>query len=159
EQGDGNTRIFAVNAAGGAPRALTPAGVRAEIVGLSAGDPTSVLIMLNQRDPTWPDLFRVNIATGERTQLERNPGRACRFVRYYIDLDGRVRLGLHPTEDGGGEMFARSPDGRWTSLFVIPPEDAMTARPIAFAADGRSFLMLDSTGRDRAALVRVDAMT
>ena len=49
--------------------------------------------------------------------------------------------------------------GRWTSLFAIPFEDAHVAQPLAFDADGRSFLMLDSTGRDRAALVRVDAAT
>jgi dipeptidyl aminopeptidase/acylaminoacyl peptidase len=47
--------------------------------------------------------------------------------------------------------------GHWATLFTIPFEDGRQSYPLAFDADGRSFLMLDSTGRDRAALVRVDA--
>jgi dipeptidyl aminopeptidase/acylaminoacyl peptidase len=160
EQGDGGARIYAVDAGGAAPpRALTPPGARAEIIGMSASDPAGVVVMLYQRDPAWPDVLRIDVATGARTQLERNPGGARGFARYYVDHDGHVRLGVHPTDDGGGEVFARAPDGRWSSLFAIPPEDAMSVRPLAFAADGRSFLMLDSTGRDRAALVRVDTAT
>src|SRR6185295_2616958 len=49
-QGEGNQRLFAVNAAGGDPRALTPAGARAEILGMAANDPTGVVVSLNQRD-------------------------------------------------------------------------------------------------------------
>jgi dipeptidyl aminopeptidase/acylaminoacyl peptidase len=159
EQGDGATRLYAVDAAGGAPRALTPAGARAEIVGESGADPTGLIVSLNQRDPAWPDLFRIDVVTGARTQLERNPGGARGIARYFVDRDGHVRLALRPSDDGGGEVLVRGAGARWTSLFTIPPEDAMIARPLAFAADGRSFLMLDSTGRDRAALVRVDAAT
>ncbi len=157
-QGDGNQRLFAVNAAGGAPRALTPAAARVEILGLAASDPTAVVVSLNQRDAAWPDVFRIDVVSGVRTQLERNPGGARGIARYYVDHDNRVRLGLHPTSDGGAEMMARGVDGRWARLFVVAPEDALSATPLGFAADGRSFLMLDSTG-DRAALTRVDAAT
>ena len=145
-QGDGNQRLYAVNAAGGEPRALTPAGARAEILGLAASDPTGVVISLNQRDPAWPDVLRIDVVTGERAQLERNPGGARGIARYYLDHDNHVRLGMHPTGDGGGEMMSRGGDGRWTRLFVVAPEDALSASPLGFSRDGRSFLMLDSTG-------------
>ncbi|MBI3440046.1 MAG: S9 family peptidase [Proteobacteria bacterium] len=157
-QGDGNARLFAVNSAGGEPRALTPAGTRAAILGMARSDPAGVVVSLNQRDVAWPDVFRIDIATGARTQLERNPGGARGIARYYLDRDAHVRLGIHPTSDGGGEMMARGADGRWTRLFVVAPEDALSAAPLGFAADGRSFLMLDSTG-DRASLTRVDLAT
>lgn len=158
-RGDGNERLFAAPAAGGEVRALTPENARAQVIGLTPGDPGHVVVTLNQRDAAWPDVYRIDIATGEQTLLYRNAGPTRGFASFVADRDNNVRLGLRPRPDGGSEVFARQPDGSWSSLFVIPFEDAMASRPIAFEADGRSFLMLDSTGRDRAALVRVDAMS
>ncbi len=103
-------------------------------------------------------MFRIDAVSGARTLIERNPGGERGMARYFVDHDNRVRLGLHPTSDGGAEMMARGVDGRWARLFAVAPEDALSATPLGFAADGRSFLMLDSTG-DRAALTRVDAAT
>jgi dipeptidyl aminopeptidase/acylaminoacyl peptidase len=155
DRGDENWRLYAVDAAGGLPRALTPAGTRTEILGVSAGDPGGVVISLNQRDPTWPDVFRIDVASGARTLLQRNSG-APGYARFVLDRDNNVRLGIRYLDNGGGEVVSFA-DGRATTLFAIPVEDAMLARPLAFEAGGRTFLMLDSTGRDRAALVRVDA--
>jgi dipeptidyl aminopeptidase/acylaminoacyl peptidase len=159
EQGDGNTRLYAVSAEGGEPRALTPAGARAEILGLSAADAGGVMITLNARDANWPDVVRVELATGDRTVVQRNSNtaRVRGFSRFVLDRDNRLRLGLKTLADGSVEMFARDAANRWYSLLTIPFEDAMTSQPLAFDADGRTFTMLDSTGRDRAALVRVDA--
>ena len=158
EQGDENWRLFAVDTARGIPRALTPPGARAEVLGLSRNDPGGVVITLNQRDRAWPDVFRVDIASGERTLLWRNGGPRG-FARFVLDQDNRVRLGVRPLPDGGAEVVALGEGGRASTLFAIPFEDAMSSRPIAFEADGRSFLMLDSTGRGRTALMRVDAAT
>jgi Tol biopolymer transport system component len=90
--GDGNTQLFAVNADGGEPRALTPAGARAEIVGVSLADPDGVMITLNQRDAAWPDLVRVDLATGSRTLVQRNGATAStRFTRFVLDRRERQR--------------------------------------------------------------------
>jgi dipeptidyl aminopeptidase/acylaminoacyl peptidase len=154
-------QLFVAQAAGGEERALTPEGARAEIVGLGPNDPGGIVVTLNRRDTNWPDLYRIDIASGERTLIYRNINNAAvrGFTRFVVDRDNRLRLGLTALPDGGAEVFARQFEGEWRSLFVIPFEDAMASRPIAFEADGRSFLMLDSTGRDRAALVRVDALS
>lgn len=154
DRGDENWRLYAVAADGGAPRALTPAGARAEIIGMSASDPTGVVISLNQRDAAAPDAVRVDVVTGEQTILQRNTGG---FTRYVLDREGRVRLALRNTNDGAAELVTFAANGRATPLFAIPFEDAPTTTPIAFEADGRSFLMFDSPGVDRVALVRVDA--
>ncbi|MGE3930677.1 MAG: prolyl oligopeptidase family serine peptidase [Hyphomonadaceae bacterium] len=161
DTGDENTQVFAAPAAGGEPRALSPEGARAEILGVSPSDPTGVIITLNQRDRQWPDVFRADINTGSLTLVHRNVQSAAapRFSRFLVDRDNRLRLGLAALEDGGLAVMSRGENGRWSSLFNIPFEDAVSSRPIAFEAGGASFLMLDSTGRDRAALVRVDAVT
>jgi len=161
DRGDENWRLYAIDAAGGEPRALTPAGARAEILGISPADPGGVVVTLNQRDPAFADVVRIDIATGARTIVQRNGATAAvrGFSRFVLDGDNRLRLGMKALPDGGAEVFARSLEGQWSSLFTIPFEDAMSSRPIAIEASGASFLMLDSTGRDRAALVRVDLTT
>jgi len=158
DRGDEVWRLYAVDANGGEPRALTPAGARAEIVALNPADPGGVVITLNQRDAAWPDLVRVDIASGERTVLHANTG-ARRFTRYLVDGQNQLRIGVRAMPDGSAEIWSRLEGGRWRMLFAVPVEDALSAQPIAFEGDGVTFLMLDTTGRDRAALVRVNAET
>ncbi len=158
----GAARLYAVDTSGVAvPRALTPAGANAEIVGLSAADPGGVVVSLNQRDPNWPDLVRIDLASGRSTLLHRNANSAAvrGFSHFVLDKENRIRLGVKSLADGSEEVFVRSLEGRWTSLFTAPFEDALLSQPLAIEAGGASFLMLDSTGRDRAALVRVDMTT
>lgn len=160
EGSNGAARLYAVDTSSVAlPRALTPAGANAEIVGLSAADPGGVVVTLNQRDPNWPDLVRIDLASGQRTIVQRNSNTATvrGFSQFVLDNDNRLRLGVKALADGSKEVFARDASGRWYSLLTIPFEDAPSSHPIAMEGDGRTFLMLDSTGRDRAALVRVDA--
>jgi len=155
DQGDENARLFAVDIARGLPRALTPAGARAEILGMSADDPGAVIVSLNERDRAWPDVFRIDVVSGARTLLQRNPGNVASYV---VDRSNRVRLALRPAADGGADMLVRGANGRWRTLLNIPFEDMRVARVLGFTADGGSFLMFDSTGREEySALVRVDA--
>ncbi len=156
--GDGNTQLFAVSADGGEPRPLTPAGARAEIVGVSLADPDGVVITLNQRDAAWPDLVRVDLATGSRTLVQRNGATAAtRFTRFVLDRENRLRLALRTQANGSVDVLTRSAEGGWSILFTTPFDDVPLSAPLAFEANGNSFLMLDSAGRDRAVLMRVDA--
>jgi len=155
DDGNEDFHLYSVDVTTGETATLSEAG-HAEILGLSPADPSGVIVALNERDRAWPDLFRIDIGTGSRTLIERNNRR---FFRYVLDRDNRVRLGMRATADGGVEIMSRSASEAWSVLFTLPFEDALTTAPIAFEAGGRSFLMYDSTGRDRAALVRVDVET
>ena len=161
DQGDENWRLYVVDAATGQNRALTPAGARALVLGISPTDPGGVVVALNERDPAWSDVYRYDIRTGARTLLQRNNNSADvrGFASFVVDRDNHLRLGLKTLTDGSVQVWARAGPGRWGALFTIPFEDVQQSQPIAFAADGKSFLMYDSTGRDRAGLVRVDATT
>lgn len=159
-EGDGNTQLRAVSADGGEARDLTPAGARAEIAGVSLSDPDGVMITLNQRDAAWPDLVRVDLATGSRTLVQRNGASAAtRFTRFVLDRENRLRLALRTQANGSVDVQSRSAEGAWSTLFTIPFEDVPLSSPIAFVAGGESFVMYDSAGRDRAVLMRVDART
>jgi len=165
ENGDENTRLYAVDIAGGAPRALTPAGARAEVLGVSAADPGAVVVALNDRDRSWADVVRIELASGARQTLLRNGGPRG-YASFLINRDNAVRVGLRMQANGGAEVVVFEARGRTQTLFDVPFEDAMSTRLVALEADGAHFLMLDSSlgqpdtpARDRTALVRVNIAT
>lgn len=165
ESGDENARLYAVDVAGGAPRALTPAGARADIIGVSAADPGAVVVTLNDRDRAWPDVVRVELASGAREVLQRNGGPRG-YASFLLNRDNAVRIGWRTRPDGGADIVVFEPRGRVRTLIEIPFEDAMSTRLIGLEADGAHFLMLDSSlgqpdtpARDRTALVRVNVAT
>jgi dipeptidyl aminopeptidase/acylaminoacyl peptidase len=162
ENGDENTRLYAVDIAGGEARALTPAGARAEVLGVSAADPGAVVVTLNDRDRAWPDVVRIELASGARQTLLRNGG-SRGYASFLINRDNAVRVGLRMQADGGAEVVAFEARGQTRTLFEVPFEDAMSTRLVALEADGAHLLMLDSSlgqpdtpERDRTALVRVN---
>jgi dipeptidyl aminopeptidase/acylaminoacyl peptidase len=152
---DGLRRLYAVSAAGGAPTALSPAGVDAEILGLSARDPAAVVVTL-ARGGVVSGVFRVEIATGAQTALTRNSSPRP-YKQFFVDRDNRVRLGLRLLERGAGELVLLQPEGG--AEIAVPLEDVLTTTFIGVSADGQSFLMLDGSGKDHVALVRVDLTT
>jgi dipeptidyl aminopeptidase/acylaminoacyl peptidase len=152
ENGDENVHVFAVPAAGGTPRDLTPfPGVRANLDGVSRRQPGSILVGLNQRDARYPDLFRAELATGELTLVRENPG----FLAFVTDDDYNVRLAFAPQPDGGRALLKRA-GTQWVPWKVISALDSANTFPYAMNADNRTLYMLDSTGRDTAALVSYD---
>jgi dipeptidyl aminopeptidase/acylaminoacyl peptidase len=155
--GDENWRLHSVNVASGEDRDLTPLpGVQAKVLGMSRGEPEWVVVGLNDRDPKWHDVYKINVRTGQRALVQRNTEKFSEFVP---DRDNIVRLALRNMPDGSVEVHAFMLQGGWKKMFDIPFEDSLTTYPIGFTGDGKRFFMFDSMGRDKAALVSVDAMT
>ncbi len=150
--GDGNFRLFVVDIAEAQTRPLTERG-HTEIVGVSTDDPGGVIVAIGERAGQPAALYRIDLDTGARSLIERN---ARRFSRFFLDRENAVRLALKPEPDGSVSVWSKGGDAAWSSLFVIPFEDAISTNILGMEAGGRSFLMLDSVGRDRAALVRFD---
>lgn len=155
--GDENWRLHSVDVATGEDTDLTPLpGVQAQVIGMSRAEPDVVLVGLNDRDPKWHDVYKINLKTGQRALVQRNTERFSGFI---ADRDNIIRLALRNMPDGSVQVHAFMLQGGWKQMFDIPFEDSLTTYPIGFTADGKRFLMLDSMGRDKAALVSVDAMT
>lgn len=155
--GDENWRLHSVDIATGEDKDLTPLpGVQAQVIGMSRAEPEAVLVGLNDRDPKWHDVYKINLKTGQRALVQRNTERFSSFI---ADRDNIIRLAMRSMPDGAVQVHAFMLQGGWKQMFDIPFEDSLTTYPIGFTADGKRFLMLDSMGRDKAALVSVDAMT
>ena len=73
EGGTEDFHIYAVAIASGEVRDLTPLpGVQARIQGLSLDHPGLVVLAINDRDKSWHDVYRVDLATGKRELLFEN---------------------------------------------------------------------------------------
>ena len=155
--GDEDWHIYAVNLRDSETRDLTPfKGVHAVPHPPSPRFPDEVLIGVNDRDPRFHDVHRVNILTGESRLTMRNDIAAADFV---ADMDYSVRLARATTPEGGSRLLAPSDSGGWETLAEISPEDDMTTYPLGFDSDGRRLYMADSRGRDTSALVEMDMAT
>ena len=153
QNGDENWRLFAVDLDQEVTTDLTPIeGVQAQIQEVSHKFPDQVLVGLNDRDPQLHDLYQVDIRSGERSLILENPG----FLEITTDDDFRARFASRPTEDGGADVLRRTGDGGWESFARIEMEDALTTALAGFDSTGDVLYMLDSRGRDTAALTTID---
>lgn len=154
--GDENWRLFAVDVSTGETRDLTPLeGVQARPLGSSASEPNIILVGINDRDARWHDVYRINIETGARTLVYKN---VDQFSDFFVDQQNRLRLASRTIEMGpraGGVEYLALRGVAWRRFLETRFEDSVSSYPIAFEGNGDSFLMIDSTGRDKAALVRV----
>ena len=147
---------------------LTPNDkVAAQVSGVSERHPESVLIGMNDRDPRFHDLYRVNIATGDKTLLAQNPGQIEGNTAggFMADDDYNVRFLVASTPDGGDALYqpagGAAPGGalQWTLFDKITADDTMTTGPQGFDKTGQVLYMNDSRGRDTGALYALDLKT
>jgi dipeptidyl aminopeptidase/acylaminoacyl peptidase len=154
--GDENWRLHSINVDTGKTLDLTPQeGVQARIQQTSPDFPTEILVGLNDRDPAHHDLWRVNFVTGEKTLFFQNDDGYAGFT---TDDDFTLRLAVRFTPDGGNEIFERKSDA-WSSIAKIGAEDSLTTSPAGFDKTGKVLYMIDSRGRDTAALMAWDLTT
>jgi dipeptidyl aminopeptidase/acylaminoacyl peptidase len=167
--GNENWNVFSV-AVDAPDRAknLTPNDkVAAQVAAVSERHPESVLIGINDRDPRFHDLYRVDIATGEKTLLAQNPGQieGNTVSGFMADDDYNVRFAAASTPDGGNALYepagtqGGAPPAQWKLFEKIGADDTMTTSPEGFDKTGRVLYLADSRGRDTAALYAVDLRT
>ena len=147
--GDENWRLYAVQLASGEILDLTPLeNIHAQIQEASPQHPGQLLVGLNDRDPQFHDLYRLDLTTGERSLVLQNDG----FAGFVTDDDFRVRFAVRMTADGGAEYLERTAGGDWIPYIAVGPEDSLTTMPVGFDRSGETLYLTDSRGRDTAAL-------
>lgn len=172
--GDENWQVHAVNVVTQEDKNLTPfeeiPGPDGKPITLPNGKPLrpqaqvqavshkftdEILVGLNNRNPQFHDLYRLNILTGDMRLIQQNDS----FLGFQSDDDYNIRFAYRMTPDGGLELFTPDVEGAWKSFDRIPMEDMMTTSPITFDKTGTVLYMIDSRGRDTAALMSVDLKT
>lgn len=156
EKGDENYHAASVNVETGVEIPLTQGdGIKSFHWADSPTLPTKMLFGLNARDRRNFDVILVDIATGFSRPVFENPG----LARLHIGADFTVRFGDSVRPDGSVEIMQRRTDGGWSPFLIIPPDDVLTTRLDRLSSDGQSAFLLDSRGRDKAALIELDLAT
>ena len=113
-------------------RNLTPIdGVTAQLYAVPKQTHNEIIVGLNDRDPQFHDIYRLNLETGERTLLLQNDENVGAWT---TDLAGNVRLAHRQTLENGGEILAVEDDG-FTPIYTCRIEE--TCVPLRFHEDGQ----------------------
>ena len=156
--GDENFRLYAVDAATGAARSLTPfEKTRVEIVAVSNHVKDRMLISVNNRDPKWHDVYSLDFATGKLTPVLINEGGYASFL---ADEQLNLRVAAKARPDGGSDYY-RIAGGKVEAqpFEQVALEDSQTTAPAGFTADSKTFYWVDSRGRNTAAIFAQDLAT
>jgi dipeptidyl aminopeptidase/acylaminoacyl peptidase len=149
--GDENFHVWAVDPAG-APqgeanvpqaRDLTPVpGVRAQILSMPRSLPDVMMVGLNERDPRFHDIYRVEISTGQRKLVRENKEEVGAWV---FDNEGQLRLAWKEKPGGGGDLLRVGLQGLEPIASATFEEDIT---PLQFHPDGRQCYISTNIGAD-----------
>ena len=157
--GDENWHAFSVDLSGNTITDLTPyEKVSAQIKGVSPRFADEVVIGMNDRNPSYHDLYRVNVRTGARSELIRND----EYLGFDVDQDFKIRFAQKTNLDGGVEEFkAVEKDGQrvFENYGTIPFEDVKSTSTIGFDKTGNVRYVIDTRGRNTGAVMAVDLTT
>ncbi|WP_434416330.1 alpha/beta fold hydrolase [Nannocystis pusilla] len=155
--GDEDFHLHALDLKTGESRDLTPyPKTRAAVNGVSHLHPNVVLVGMNDREQQWHDLYRVDLATGKRTLVERNDQKLSGYI---TDPELKVRLATRSRDDGGIDVLL--PDGKdgWKPFQQVPFDDALSTHFGSITTDGKTLYLRDSRDRNTVALFAVDLAT
>lgn len=154
--GDENWHASSVNIRNNAVKALSPPqGVKSYLAQVDRKFATDVLLMHNERDKRYFDLYRVNVLNGSSELLYENK----EYAWLVCDGNFQLRLGLKFAGDGSAEVFERHASGSWSPFTTVPLGDIDGSDLLQFSADGKTLYILDTSGRDKAALFALDMAT
>ncbi|MDX1661361.1 MAG: prolyl oligopeptidase family serine peptidase [Gemmatimonadota bacterium] len=147
--GDENFRVYAVDPdavpveGSEVPpaRDLTPyEDVRAQIVAVPENTPNTIVVGLNDRDPSLHDVYRIDIESGERELVRLNEEGVAGWT---TDLEGTLRLATKIDEEGNTVVYRVEPDSL-VSIYTCSPLES--CGPIRFTPDGSKVYFLSNKG-------------
>jgi dipeptidyl aminopeptidase/acylaminoacyl peptidase len=153
--GDENFQLYGVNIDGSDLKGLTVfEKVRTELIDDLKDVDGEVIVGLNKRNPQVFDPFRLNVVSGELTQLAENPGN---IVGWMTDHEGKLRLAT--TSDGVNQtiLYRETEKDPFKSILTTSFKETMS--PQLFTFDNKMLYSLSNLGRDKAALVIFDPTT
>ena len=154
--GDENYRLYGVNLDGTDLRCYTDfPGVRTSIIDDLEDVPHQVLIGMNRRNPEVFDPYRLDLQTGELTQLAENPGN---WQGWMTDHNGCLRAVTAIVDGVNTQILYRDND---TEEFrpVLTTNFKEEVAFLDFTADNSLVYAATNLGRDKIALVLMDPAT
>lgn len=146
--------LYGVDVASAETKPLTPfEKTTVQIVAVSRQVPDAILVGLNNRDPRWHDVHRLDLKTGKLELVFKNDG----YADFNADKNLKLRLAAKPLPDGGMELQSFGADGKLGKpILTIGPDDALSTGVEGIPAEGNVAYLLSTADRDKAALYTMD---
>jgi len=155
QEGNENWQLFSVDVETKQHKCLTPqANIQARIEKLSPSLPQELLIAINERDPAYHDLYKLNICTGEKVLIFKNES----YSGYVCNEELKLKLLAKETPEGGSIWFYLN-EGKVTPFQEIPVEDRLTTTPLRFNKEETQLYLIDSRGRNTGGLFEFNLAT
>ena len=154
--GDENYQLYGVKRDGSDERAYTAfKGVRTSLIDDLEEVKGYVLIGMNKRNPEVFDPYRLNLETGELTQLADNPGN---IQGWMTDHEGRLRVATAIVDGVNTQVLYRdTEDEPFTPVLTTNFKDVVSF--MEFTPDNREVYAATNLHRDKTVLVRMDPRT
>lgn len=160
--GDENYNVYAVDPAAkpAAGEEASPSrdltglkGVRVTIVDVPKHDPGTAYIGLNDRDKAWHDLYKLNIATGEKTLVRKNTER---ITGWEFDNAGELRMATRSADNGDTEILRVDAD-KFTKIYSCDVFE--TCSTVRFQKDNNQVYVVTNKGENLLSLGLMDPAT
>ena len=154
--GDENYQLYGVNLDGSDLRAYTAfPGVRTTVIDDLEDVPNEVIIGMNKRQAEIFDPYRLNLETGELTQLAENPGN---WQGYMTDHEGKLRV-VTAIVDGVNTQILYREHEEEEFRPVLTTNFKESVDFMEFTPDNRLVYAATNLGRDKVALVLMNPAT
>lgn len=130
------------------------------LVGTIPGDSKHVLIALDLENPNVPDVYKVDVYTGDRQLVQANPSSQPdhRVILHWIaDRAGRVRAGVGQFQTAVHAIFRQPEASLWRELAAYDLAKETGLVPLAFDADP-AWLYVRDQHRGKAAIFKLNVM-
>lgn len=154
--GDENFHLFSVKRDGSDEKDLTPfEGVRVQIIDDLTEDENHMLVGMNKRIPQIFDPYRINIHTGELTQVAENRGDITEWI---TDHRGHLRAAIATNGVNTTILYRASEQDQFEA--VATNDFKISVYPMYFDFDnGETVYALSNKGRDKLAIIKMNIRT
>ena len=162
--GDEHWDIHVADVESGEDRNLTPfKDKKVEVIAYGRASPDEALVSIEVFGSRQPDVYRLDLATGDLELVQENGG----FLGFFGDNELNIRLGIKFTSEGGLDFLAPPVDANaeWSSVYQVAATDlpalvsSVYQKVIKVDESNEHVFLYDAQGRDKAALVSVDLRT
>ena len=130
------------------------------LVGTIPGDPRHVLLALDLEHPNAPDVYKVDVYTGDRQLVQANPSSqpdSRAILQWIADRTGGVRAGVGQFQTSVHAIFRQPESSLWRELAEYDLAKETGLVPLAFDADP-AWLYVSDQHRGKAAIFKLNVM-
>ena len=150
--GDENFKLYAVDKDGKNLKSLTPFDkVKTEVIDELKDFEDEILISLNNRNPEFFDVYRMNVVTGDMKMIAENPGNITGWI---TDHEGKLRIAT--TTDGVSNSLLYRQTEKDDFKTIVTTNFKESLSPLFFTFDNKYVYAASNLGRDKTAIIKFD---